>query len=225
MRLPAALVAAGGNGRYTTNRDGYSRQYVGFEATLNKRLSNKWGGRVAFTYNDWTEQFDGTPTSASLNPTRLAGDPLVNGGLVNLVSTGSGGKSNIFYSTYKWQVYVNGIVQLPASFDLSSQVFGRQGGSIPVTITAPRGGDGNGAVLVGNVDDRRYKNVWNVDFRLARNSKFGRVTLTPAIELFNALNNDVTLQQSRSLSTAATFGRIEELISPRIVRVSARITF
>jgi hypothetical protein len=66
--------------------------------------------------------------------------------------------------------------------------------------------------------------VWNVDLRLARNSKIGRVTITPAVELFNALNNDLVLSKARNLGSS-TFGRIEELISPRVARISARLTF
>ncbi len=218
------LVNAGGNGRYITNRADYSRVYKGFEVTLNKRLANKWGGRVAFAYNDWTEQWGGTPTSATLNPTKLNTDALRDGGPVSLLSGGSGKAS--FYSSFTWSLYMNAIVQLPASFDLSTQIIGREGGTNPISISTARGRDGTTAnALVGNVDDQRYDNLWNIDFRLARNSKIGsKVTLTPALELFNALNNDLVLSRARSLSSAS-YGRVEEVISPRVLRLSARLTF
>ena len=69
----AALVTAGRSGRLLTNRDGYSTAYKGLEATLNKRLSNKWMARVAFTYADWTQNVDdkvgsnGNPTPRARN--------------------------------------------------------------------------------------------------------------------------------------------------------------
>ena len=78
--------------------------------------------------------------------------------------------------------------------------------------------------LAGNVDDQRYDNLWNLDFRIARNIKLQRVTLTPSVEIFNALNNDVVLSRARNAG-AASFYRIEELISPRIARVGIRMTF
>jgi hypothetical protein len=191
--------------------------------TLNKRLANKWGGRVAFTYNDWKENFDGDLVASNGNPTKTETAPLVNGGPVSLLSGGSGKAS--FYSSFKWQLYVNAIVQLPGSLDFSGQLFARQGGVYPYNIRTGGGGDGTLSAIVGEFDSQRYDNVVNLDFRLARNSRIGRVTITPSIELFNVLNNDVTLSRARSVSTASTFGRIEEIISPRVVRLGARLSF
>lgn len=221
----AALIAAGGNGRYRTNYDGYSNDFKGFELTLNKRMSNKWGGRVAFSLNDWTESFDGVPVRANGNPGRIDTEPLTSGGPVSVLSGGSGKAA--FYSSYKWQIYTNVITQLPGALDFSAQLFGRQGGTYPVNLTLSAGSDGTVRALSGNVDDIRYDNLFNLDFRLARAFKFnnGRVSITPSVELFNALNNDVVLSRARNAASAATFNRIEELISPRIFRLGARLTF
>lgn len=219
----AALIAAGGSGRYRTNFDGYSNEFKGLELTMNKRMSNKWGGKIAFSLNDWTESWSGTPIGSNGNPTKTDTQPLLQGGPVSILSGGSGKAS--FYSSFKWTLYMNGIVQLPASFDLSTQIIGRQGGTFPVSISTSMGSDGTGRLLVGNVEDRRYDNLWNVDFRLARNTKIGRITVTPSIELFNALNNNLVLSRARALSTASTFNRVEELISPRIFRIGARLSF
>jgi hypothetical protein len=218
----AALVSAGGGGRYTTNYDGYSTQYKGAELTLNKRLSNKWGARVSVSLNDWTDHFDGTPVGFLGNPGKTDTDPLLDGGPVSILSGGSGKAS--FYSSFKWQVYANAIVQLPASFDLSAQLFARQGGTYPLSINISGGADSTKRALVGNVDDVRYGNVVNLDFRLARNAKLGRITISPSVELFNALNTGTVLGRARNAGSA-TFGRIEEVMSPRIVRIGARVTF
>jgi hypothetical protein len=66
----AALIAAGGSGRYRTNFDGYSNEFKGLELTMNKRMSNKWGGKIAFSLNDWTESWSGTPIGSNGNPTK-----------------------------------------------------------------------------------------------------------------------------------------------------------
>ena len=50
---------AAGYGQYLTNRPGYGRHFKGLEVTAHKRLSNKWMARVALSYNDWTEHFNG----------------------------------------------------------------------------------------------------------------------------------------------------------------------
>ena len=220
---PAALIGAGGNGRYTTNREGYTRKYRGFELTAKKRMSNKWAANLAFSYNNWTEDYsDSNRTNTFGNPSKVEGSPLVDGGPVSILSGGSGKAS--FYSSFKWQVYADALVNLPASFSLSTAVFGRQGGIYPTNITTSIGEPVQARILATAVDATRYDNLWNLDFRLGRNSKIGRVTITPSVELFNALNNDLVLSRARN-ANSGTLGRVEEVISPRIFRVGARLSF
>ncbi len=227
---PGALVAAGGNGRYRTNFEGYSRTYSGFEFTAKKRMSHKWAANLAFSYNNWTEDYaDNNRVEIGLangtgggNPTRTDTSPLEDGGPVSILSGGSGKAS--FYSSFKWQLYADALLNLPASFTVSTAIFGRQGGIYPINITNTIGADGSQRILAGAADATRYDNLWNLDFRLARNSKVGRVTITPSVELFNALNNDVVLSRARN-AASATLGRVEEVISPRILRVGARLSF
>ena len=47
-----ARSTAGGNGFVTTNVPGYSTDYHGLEVGLIKRLSNRWMGRVGFSWNN-----------------------------------------------------------------------------------------------------------------------------------------------------------------------------
>ena len=54
----AAAITAGGNGFLTTNIPGFSTDYNGLELGMVKRLSNKWMGRVGFSWNNAREHFD-----------------------------------------------------------------------------------------------------------------------------------------------------------------------
>jgi hypothetical protein len=235
----AALVTAGGGGRIRTNADGYHTIFSGLEFTMTKRLSNRWMSRVAFSFNDWTEHWDGTPygvhtTASSGTTSRTETEALVDGGQVAFLSGGSGKAS--FYTSVKWQVYANALVQLPMGFDFSGGVFGKQGGPYPVTVRLPAGRDGNlQALATPEIDTLRYDNVWNVDLRLAKTIKLGGAGLTLSAEAFNVLNNDVILSRSRQ-ANAPTFvstiagaapglGRVEEIISPRIVRAGISFSF
>jgi hypothetical protein len=181
-------------------------------------------GRLAMSFNDWTENWeDGvTPTTFLGNPTRTETDPLVPGGQVALLSGGSGKAS--FYSSVKWQVYANALFQLPWNFDISTAVFGRQGGSFPTSVRAAAGSDGTLSILATpEVDTNRYDNLWNFDLRLAKNIKIQRSALTLSAEVFNVTNNDLVL--SRFRYTGATLGRVEEIIAPRTIRLGARFSF
>jgi hypothetical protein len=237
---PADLVTAGGGGRMLTNAPGYSTTYSGIELTMLKRLSNRWMGRVSFSWNDWTEDWDGIPYGTHLratsgNPMHEERDPAVPGGQVAFLSGGSGKAS--FYTSVKWQLYANALVQLPWSVDLSGSLFGRQGGPYPVSLILPAGRDGtqSRALATSEVDSNRYDNLWNLDLRLAKTIRLGGAGLTLAAEWFNVMNNDVVLSRYR-FANAGPFtstvagaqpglGRIEEIIVPSIFRFGARFTF
>lgn len=232
-----ALVTAGGGGRIRTNAPGYHTSFKGLELTLVKRLSNRWMARVALSWNDWTENWDGTPYSLindDGNPTRTETDPLENGGPLTLLSGGSGKAS--FYSNVPWQFYANALYQLPGGFDVSGALFAKKGGVYPVSVRLSGGRDGtNPALATESIDSLRYDNLFNFDLRLSKTFKFRGAGLTLAAEWFNALNNDLVLSRYR-FADAAPFvatnqgavqgrGRIEEIISPSIFRLGVRLAF
>jgi hypothetical protein len=224
-----AKVDATGGGRLLTNRLDYNTTYNGFEASLNKRLSNKWFARVAFSYNNFVEHYTGP--GAVQNPTRtdtptggfLSG-PQVDGGQYAPRSGGSG-KGDIFYNA-KWQINANGLYQLPMGFEVATNVFGRQGYVRPFVLRLNDGADGPVRVLTTpTIDATRYPNLWDVDFRVAKNIHFyGPVTLNLAGDLFNAFNTNTELARNRQ-ANSASFGVLNEIIAPRILRISARFQF
>ena len=75
------------------------------------------------------------------------------------------------------------------------------------------------------LDTERHPDVYNLDLRLAKNIRLGSTTLILSAELFNVLNNNVVLYQNFTASGVATFGRFEEILSPRIARFGVRYTF
>ena len=198
-------------------------------------------GRLAFSYNDWTEHFSGTPVGGNVatgasagNPTRTDQDPLVDGGQVAVLGGGSGKAS--FYTSTKWQVFASGLVQLPGDFDLSTSLFGRQGGPYPISLRLSAGRDGTLQALgLPEVDSDRFKTLWNIDLRLAKNIKLGSTAVTLSAEAFNVFNNNVVLGRYRFANSGSFtstiagaepgLGRIEEIVSPRIVRFGARFSF
>ena len=159
----------------------------------------------------------------------------MDGGQVAALSGGSGKAS--FYTSIKWQLYANGLVQLPWSFDLSGGGLRPAGRSLPDQRAHPGGGRRTAipAFTQDTIDTNRYDDLWNIDLRLAKNMKLGGSTLTLSAELFNVFNNSLVLSRWRYAEAAAFtatasgaesgLGRIEEIISPRILRVGARFSF
>jgi hypothetical protein len=230
-----ALVAANSSGRILMNRPDYSTGYNGLEFTLVKRMSKKWFARAAFSLMDWHENLEGP--GAVQNPTRTdttggqAGTaqngnsgPQVDGGQLAPRSGGSG-KGDIFYNA-RWQFVVNALYQLPGNFEVGTSVFGRQGYVYPVYMRLDAGGDGILRTLaVPNIDDKRYDNLWDADFRLAWNLRFSNRSSTQlTADLFNAFNSGTILGRNRQANGGA-FGSPTDVLAPRILRLGIRLNF
>jgi hypothetical protein len=219
----AALVSAGRSGRLVTNRDGFSTTYKGLEVTLNKRLSSKWMARAAFSLNDWSQNVD-LKVGTNGNPTPRQDDGLIDGDPMSILASGSG-KGNVYYTSYKWQFYANALYQLPWGIDVSGAVFGRQGGLKPYFLNIAAGGDGTLSVLAqDSVEAQRLSDLWNIDLRLAKTFRLNQAHLTLAAEWFNVGNAGTELAVIRQANSTA-FGRIDEIMSPSILRFGATFGF
>ena len=130
----AAAITAGGNGFETTNVPGFYTDYNGLELTLNKRLSNRWMGRVGFALNNSREHFDQAEgvIDTNGNPTPTVTEPLVNGGQFAPQSGGSG--AGTIYINAKWQVNANALYQAPWGIELAPTCSGGRG--IPIRSSA-----------------------------------------------------------------------------------------
>jgi hypothetical protein len=223
-----AKVAAGGNGFLTANLPGYATDYNGLELTMVKRLSNKWMGRVAFSWNNAREHFREAAgqIDANGNPTPTLSEPLKDGGQFAPQSGGSG--SGSIYINGKWQINANAMYQAPYGIEVSGNVFGRQGYPYPLYRSgsaAALGGDSALQVLATPaIDALRYPNLWNTDLRAARSFKVNAVTLRGIIDAFNVFNANTALVRNNNIASP-TFNVLAQNLSPRIFRVGVVVGF
>jgi hypothetical protein len=228
-----AALNANNGGVQLTNRPDYNRRYQGVELTLLKRLANKWSGRVAFGYNDWTEHFDGTagiqdPNAAiydtyglTLFSSHIVTDAKIDGGQLGVFSTGSG--TLYWVGGSKWQLSANALYQLPAGFEIAGNLYGRQGYLRPINITL----DtllGDTVLATPEVDSEHLPNVWNLDLRLAKNINVGSARVGLTADVFNVFNSNTTLRQTDA-ADAASLNRILQIMNPLIARFGVRVSF
>ena len=91
--------------------------------------------------------------------------------------------------------------------------------------TAALGSDSSLNVLVSpTIDYVRYSNVWDTDIRVARDFRFGAVTVRGLFDVFNLLNANTALVRNGNI-TATTFNQIAQNLSPRIARIGVQIGF
>jgi hypothetical protein len=172
-----------------------------------------------------TDVTGGQAGQATTNPA-LAGvsGPSVDGGQLAPRSGGSG-KGDIFFNA-RWQVVVNGLYQLPGNFEVGTSLFARQGYVYPVILRLDAGADGTLRTLATpHLDDQRYDNLFDADFRLANRIKLpGTATMELTADLFNAFNSGAILGRNRSADSSA-FHSPTDVLSPRILRIGVRFNF
>jgi hypothetical protein len=204
----------------------YSQTYTGIELNATKRMSNRWMLRGNFTWQDWTQDIG---DEAILDPTHLRtatgcsscdGDIVVQG-----AGEGSGAKGGIYINS-RWAYNLTGAYQIPfIETSLGFNLTGREGYPIPY-ITRYSSREGGKNVLVGDIDQYRLPNVNSLDLRLAKDFRFGPAGVTVSADVFNVLNANTVLQRQMDYRrTQNSQHQITEVLSPRVFRLGARLTF
>jgi len=136
---------------------------------------------------------------------------------------GSGSKQDVYINA-KWSANLTGVYQFPFQISLGGSLTARQG--YPrVTYFDSEDYEISKFVLEAPVDAQRYPNIVNLDLRLAKDFRIAGVAgLSLSVDAFNVLNKRPILQRVGDTSSD-TLNQIEEIQSPRVLRLGARLTF
>ena len=223
-------------GVYLHNGD-YQNEYKGASVVFHKRLSHRFMLRGNLTWSDWTWNKAGDRP----DPTVLVGGGLTDGNYVSpgsivVQSSGivSGAKSEVYINS-RWSFALNGMVQIaperPWGFNLAGNLTGRQGYPTPYFIAVlPAGNAAPENVQVGGTDQHRVDDIVDFDARVEKELTWNGFGVTLSVDCFNLWNQSSILQRKNrvfSLASAApvSAGFVDEILSPRIFRFGARLTF
>jgi hypothetical protein len=218
------------------NRTEATQKYYGVDLSVVKRLSNHWMIRGNFGWNNFTQHV--TP-SALDDPNNLwGGSNCGSSGQTSCIATGYSSRTSVWINA-NWQFNVNALYQAPFGINLGANFFGRQGFPNPYYVRA-RATDAAGvshrySIQIGQVDDFRYDNVYQLDLRLSKSFQVGPVTVVPAAEVFNVANANTVLQRGQRagdyrastgrFTQSDTFNQIFEVQAPRILRLGVNVNF
>jgi hypothetical protein len=225
--LPEA--APEGGGTVLSNREGYHRTFRGFELSATKRLSNRWMSRVAFSWNDEKEYFD-DPALSIQDPTPSPADPLVDGGTVTRLSTGSS-KSEVYLTAPKYQFIANGYYQGPWGVGFGANLLVRQGFGRPYYADEVETNDpidaAKDVLVVDNIGDLRLPTVTSFDLRAEKAFTFGGRRIAFDVDVFNVFNNATVLGRQYDVQATGDTGleKVLEIMNPRIIRFGLRVAF
>jgi len=221
-----------------TTRNGYllkngdrEQDFKGLSLTLDKRLADRWMMRGNVSWQDWTWNI---PNGALQDPTDNVAGGVVDGSQVLQGSgTSSGSKGNVFINS-KWSYSLNGMVQVAPSrfwgFNVAANLNGRQGYPIRYgqrvfrSTIADTPGLGIVVPVTADADRFRYADVHTLDLRIEKDFRFSSFGLNVGADLFNALNESTVLQRQGVLG-GSKGDYVQEILSPRILRLGARVSF
>ncbi|MBI2835403.1 MAG: TonB-dependent receptor [Acidobacteria bacterium] len=218
-----------GAGRFLANREGYHQRFLGWEAQIVKRMSNRWMGRLGFSTNDHREYFD-DPAVSIQDPTPTPTSPKKDGGLTVRQTSGSG-KSGIYLVSPKYQFIANGMYEGPLGINLGANLLVRQGFAEPfysgLTSTSDEVTPEKDVLVVTDVEKFRLPTVTSFDLRVEKAFKFNRATLAIDFDIFNVFNAATVLGRQYDVNATGIRGvnQVLEIMNPRIARIGARFSF
>jgi len=214
-----------------TNRPDYYQTYNGFDIYATKRMSNHWMGRASFTWNDRKQHI--TSDRGIEDPTHLLQPPtLIPNNFFGCSSCDGSIAVDKSYGTHtntyinaRWQYNLTGLVQFPWAIALGANLTGREGYPIPYYYRV-----GARRILMEDLGTTRNPHMMELDLRLAKDVKVGPVGFELAAEGFNITNSRTVLQRNNRLYRSvgkvnAKGNAIEEVMSPRIFRLAAKLFF
>jgi hypothetical protein len=217
--LPSAFIRSNVPDRY--------RDYNGVEVTFQKRYRDRWSMNASYAYNNANDHWDSL--DAIEDPTCRAGGgfenlPFCSGGEMQYApEAGGSGIDNVFINA-KWLVKLSGRYTMPWDLNVAANYSGRQGYPLAPSILSPNRANSAGQVqiLLEPLGTLRNPNVHTMDFRLDRPFRFGQMTISPSMDIFN-LGNVSTVLAERRNQAAANANQISGIIAPRVIRFGMRV--
>ena len=186
----------------TMNTPRFSR-YKTIEASMNRRLANRWAAQIGGSYtmaNDFPGAYPNNPNGTfDVNTTR-------------------------------WDFKLSGTYEAPFGFRVSPLIRHQAGAnfsrqiSVGAAAATAAGAIFSGTINVEEFDFRRHDNITVIDVRVDRGFNLGNnVRLRGFLDLFNLTNSNAA--ESRTITTGAAFLRPTAVLAPMTARIGARLSF
>ena len=204
------------------------QDYLGFTLSVNKRLANRWMLRGNITISDW--EWD-IPAGALDDPNHYLGDGTRDGDVVLQGSgTGSGSKGGVYINS-NWSYNLTGMYQVAPDrgwgFNVAANLNGREGYAVPYYLRVFGVFNDSSSVrleALNSADEYRLDDVHVLDLRVEKEFSVSDFSFTVGAELFNVFNESTVLQREHRLQRANS-DHVQEILSPRVARLSVRFSF
>lgn len=179
---------------------GDESRYKTVEASMTKRLSNRWSMNAGGSHTWSTERFEVNTPNATANA-----------------------------DTSRWDFKVSGTFEAPYGIRISPLLRHQAGVNFARTISVGAGiATAAGGIFSGTIDAepqnaRRHDNITVLDVRMEKGFTFSGLRLRGFFDLFNITNSNAV--ETRTIATGSSFLRPTAILSPRTARIGARLSF
>ena len=224
---------------FLTNVDDYKTSYNGLDITMRKRMSNNFMVNASATIQRQIANYDGPDATAfyigdgGLTGTVFPFDPSNLGFLDDepyAFAPGGSGKSGV-YPYSEWMVKLSGVYQFGWDFNVGAFARYQQGypyvlfASFTDDTLAGALGTDTRLILVEPFGSRRFENIFTLDLQFEKGFELGNYgRLAFSANLFNVTNTNTVIRRNRNLASE-NLNLIDELISPRALRLGIRYSF
>jgi hypothetical protein len=198
--VPSALASQFPVNNLVMNVGNESR-YKTVEASMSKRLSNRWSMQAGGSHTWSNEFFEVNNPNATENS-----------------------------DTTRWDFKLSGTYEAPYGIRISPLVRHQAGANFARTISVGAGvATAAGGIFSGTIDAeptnaRRHDNITVVDVRVDKSFTLGRgLRLRGFFDLFNITNSNSV--ETRTITTGSSFLRPTAVLSPRTARFGVRLSF
>jgi len=213
-------------GALYTNGD-REQNYKGVTLFVNKRLANRWSARGNFTYADWNWDI-GPEYRRFADPTDVVSDDLGFADHNDAYFEQSGSNKADILVGSKWSFNLNGLYQIapdrPWGFNFGASVDGRQGYISPPYARVGGSVGRRNVQLTSDLEDFRNPSVVVLNAHLDKDFSIGETRLVLSLDGFNLTNESTILQRERNSRVTRAY-RVNEALSPRVLRVGATLRF
>jgi hypothetical protein len=184
------------------------RKYTGVELMLNKRFSNKWQLMASYVYSKAKGNFNNTQSSGSgYNSTFQNPNNQINA---------EGTLSN----DYTHMLKIQGSVILPLDINLNVNFQLISGPTYTMQIRLPRNVDPDRTYIYAETrGSHRYPTSKNLDLRLEKTVKFGKVKVGLLLDIFNVFNEGIVNWYQ---TVVPNFEDVRGIVNPRAFRAGLR---
>ncbi|HYK03066.1 MAG TPA: TonB-dependent receptor [Thermoanaerobaculia bacterium] len=206
------------------NRPDYEQTYDGVEMMATRRMNNRWSMRGQLTLSDWKQHVG---RGGIQNPSPLLegdGCYTCDGSAV----ASNGGSDG--YINSRWAYSLTGLYQAPWQINLGAVVTGREG-YINGFHRRVRFDGVFRRYVIDDFEDHRFPNLFQLDLRAGKEFQMpGGFGVELSVDAFNVTNERTVLWRDYEVVAPAGGGAsdetaIQEMQSPRIFRLGARVRF